>query len=333
MKIKKSLKLGLVIILLVLICIFSVLFSTPAAWGLSFFLLALGLVDFLSFLFLPTKNQLQLELPIFLSMGEEGKGELCLNSQGIISLPIHQVQLIQAPMELSFQRQSQNFQRFGLVLRPKQRGVFSELHFTVGVTDFFNLVERRTQEQVHQQLIVLPETRKIAPTFLNQLKKMSLAKRGYERTDKLRDFRPYRAGDPLKQVDWKLSSKQDDLILREYEVSQPESPTFILWGEADADFEALVSYYFSLQAVFFVQKKIPQIILGEKIYRGEILDPIIFAELQPFKEMPQIPSLTGSVIIFAPRQTPLLESFFQKLPEKSEKKVFTLAAIKEANNG
>lgn len=103
--------------------------------------------------------------------------------------------------------------------------------YDIGVTsfyvyDFFRIWRVRIDVNSFEKIYVLPRRLHIdeeeSKTVSDSAKRMSKTPNSYEKIE-ISDVRDYRPGDPLKSVHWKLSSKTEELIVRDYNSGSVDS--------------------------------------------------------------------------------------------------------------
>lgn len=87
------------------------------------------------------------------------------------------------------------------------------------VYDFFRIIRVRSDIGLYEKVFVIPRRLNMkedeSRTVSDSSKRTSRIPDSYEKIE-ISDIREYRPGDPLKSVHWKLSSKTEDLIVRDY---------------------------------------------------------------------------------------------------------------------
>ncbi|GAA3014450.1 DUF58 domain-containing protein [Tetragenococcus koreensis] len=121
-----------------------------------------------------------------------------------------------------------------------------------------------------------------------------------EHSFKIKKFRPYQPGDRLGQVDWKISSKQQELILREYEQKEPSKTILLFYGANSPYFEELLSLFYSLWQELSAQE-VQFILLGQQVKNQMRITEEDFAMVEPLEQEVEIPDFgQKQVIILIP---------------------------------
>ena len=114
---------------------------------------------------------------------------------------------------------------------------------SVYITDYFGMIPMRVKAKASVRITILPE---IFPAeigerlFAAEAEEGSADRKGDDRTE-IFQLREYQPGDDVRQIHWKLSSKLDELILKEASMPQSRS-RLVFWdkrtngtpGEMDA---------------------------------------------------------------------------------------------------
>lgn len=129
-----------------------------------------------------------------------------------------------------------------LKLPPQKRGLQKQIRLPLIATDLSGLLVRRSIRQIESELVILPKVARSEARELARLIQKQQVALNTGLPIETGDHRPYQMGDPMKRINWKLSAKSDELLLRE-QIAEPEFPILlILW----TDSEELISYCYSL---------------------------------------------------------------------------------------
>lgn len=117
------------------------------------------------------------------------------------------------------------------------RGVYNLGSFIVWVRDIFGVVDLKRKEDKNKIIKVYPKIYSIEEKIFkgNDIFKNTFrSKSSIEDTYSARDMRRYQEGDSLKRINWKVSAKQQELYIKNYEtVSGEEFALFLDMNEAN----------------------------------------------------------------------------------------------------
>lgn len=211
---------------------------------------------------------------------------------------------------------------------PKTRGVFTELPVILSSTDFLKLFAKQSLQPLKGTFPVLPQLQKLTAERLIQailaLQPDFYASFG-NHTFNVRNFREHHMGDPLRMIDWKQSSKRNELIVKEYEQEQEQAPLLILYGQQHENFEELLSIYYTTCQLLKNRLPFESVLLAD--YPTDLPDQQLFAVLQPEAEAPILPSYANkTLILFAPERTDTLLAQVDALERTNELFLVTIEA-------
>jgi hypothetical protein len=301
------------------------IFNNEAGWSLYFFLTLLFVVDLI--FILPSLRKIQVTLDESVQTPKLKTTSLPLqmfNYRPTI-LPIPK-------LTLTFDEQKHHFslyrgepKRLDVNWTPTSRGIYSELPLVLESQELWGLFAKRRTLSLQQNLLVLPENKPEVVALIGLLKQQ-LQKNPYgESNFILRNYRTYQPGDSLKNIDWKLSSKQQELIYREHETEQQQELALLFWGESHIYFEETLDIFFSLQNLLLKQMTFQRLLIGENIDSPYQINATAFASIQPFADAPkQLPKLTNrQIIVITPDYSQALESYVAKLMRNNRVQVYT----------
>lgn len=195
--------------------------------------------------------------------------------------------------------------------QPYTRGIVQKQMMHITASDLFGWFKKESTHTFTVDWQVLPAIHplgKVAGLFFQ--KQLTLNRQNFgEPSFKINKFRPYQPGDRLSQIDWKISSKQQELVLREYEQEQPSESVFLFYGSASPYFEATLSLFYSLwkelqgEGADFV-------LLGEQGMSQTYLTKDDFSFIQPLNQEVELPD-------FGQKQVILLVPEANQLPKTS----------------
>ncbi|MBO1305611.1 DUF58 domain-containing protein [Enterococcus sp. 669A] len=187
------------------------------------------------------------------------------------------------------------------IWQPTQRGLYQSMTLRYQSSDFFQLFTKSRKVEIAKEMLVLPQLQP-ARNILRLQETMKNQAFG-EPTFAVKNYRPYRSGDAPKNIDWKLSSKQSTLIYRELETEQLAQTVWLFISTPSEHFEAMLSYYYSLQTV--AQEPMEQYLFGDQLDDPAKIDALAFAQIQPLTTVPVLPDFKDkSIFLFTPEQTP-----------------------------
>ncbi|WP_438717630.1 DUF58 domain-containing protein [Enterococcus sp. AZ109] len=209
---------------------------------------------------------------------------------------------------------------------PAQRGLYQHVTIYYESSDFFELFNKSYEIKLAKQMLVLPQLQP-ARNILRLQETMKSQAFG-EPTFSVKNYRPYRSGDALKNIDWKLSSKQTTLIYRELETQQQAQTVWMFLGTPSSYFEELLSIYYSLQTV--ADEPLEQYLFGDQLTDPTRTDALAFAQIQPLTTLPVLPDLKEkNVVLFIPERTAQSAEITTQLGKENQVTVYdypTLAA-------
>ena len=168
--------------------------------------------------------------------------------------------------------QARNTQKVTFQLSSKFCGIVNIRTEYINIYDPMRLFRFRTAKKVGAAVSVMPEIHEIGGTvnFSDKINEESNAFSEFQSGDdpsEIFDLREYNAGDKLNRIHWKLSSKRDDLIVKEYSlpVDVPSTIFINLKCYEDSDytlpvFDTLVETLFSVSQFFIENERIHKIV-------------------------------------------------------------------------
>lgn len=193
---------------------------------------------------------------------------------------------------------------------PEKRGVFQTLPLTIESSDFLRLFTKIQFFQLTGPFVVYPVIQK--QVAINLLQYLSLEKNNRHsslgaQTFDVKNFRDYQYGDSLHTIDWKQSSKTEQLIVKEFYMEQTTSWVLIFYGISHKHFETILSIYYS---VFLALKTIisfQQYLLADLPTDCPEDEQVVY--LTPLKKEPNLPNIKQKkILLFSPTQTDYLKA-------------------------
>lgn len=299
--------------------IYVVAFDNATGWGLFFFLTFFLLFSLLSLLPSLKTIHASIEETLLCHVNEKRRVEIEISKRHRTFFPIPKlmVKLKSAffpipELNISF---SDVFKKDCFVLHfyrgdkkkislnwmPKIRGYYQSLPVEYHADDLFEIFSKKHGGDIRTDIIILPEVDEHAAALMSIFQEKRLVSQYGDARFAIKSFRKYQPGDPLKFIDWKLSSKHQDLIFREHETELHTEISVLFWGCPSKYFEKTLSIYYSLQEELRKKIKFKPYLFGENIKYPERVEAKSFAVIQPFSAPPLIPNIKHQqMFIFTP---------------------------------
>lgn len=285
---KQLVKLLLVLIGFALVTAYAVIFNNTSGWILWLFYVGFILLNLVTVLF--PLSQLNFTAPesVWTQAGEPFSLTVTVKSRGWFWVPALSVNLPGHSGKTSFQSFYHGQQlTLKFPLYDLKRGLYPDLPLVVTGGDWFGLFQKRRKQTLPMEIIVLPAVDETMALFAPRLRKEQQLTMFGERTADIRNHRDYRRGDSLKQIDWKLTAKSRQLMIREYQEKQESPVVMIFWGKMGPDFETQLAAYFGLQQQLSGKLTFQQYLVtaaGGEFLQGDRL----FATAQGFSQAPEL---------------------------------------------
>lgn len=205
---------------------------------------------------------------------------------------------------------------------PIKRGFNETISIEVTAKDYFGLLRKTRRFQLEIASTTLPRS-KTGETALvtNQLRKIGYTEPSAQKSFDIRNYRTYQYGDSLNRVDWKLSARSQELILREFEPEPTTQQTLCFWGEEAERFEQALDLTFSIAQHWTTAKNFHLLLLGDTTYAGGYQQEA-FATIQAGDAahfLSQAQHITSNqLVLVAPEKTALLEETYTTLQKKND---------------
>ena len=143
-----------------------------------------------------------------------GRAEACIEYYNIFNNKI-------SSFEMGFPIQALNTQRITFQLSSRYCGVIKIRTAYIRITDPLHLFSFKACRGVNTEIAVIPEAHEIGGSVsitdrVNEESEMFSENRPGDDPSEVFDLRDYIPGDKLNRIHWKLSSKKDDLIVKDY---------------------------------------------------------------------------------------------------------------------
>lgn len=321
---KNSLRILLVLFFYLLLFLYTVIFNNASGWTLFFFLTFLLVWNLISLLPSHKKIQLALLESSTYQAGQRSQLTVEMFAYRPLLLPLFALTVrLRSDTTANpsfFWAYTGTRKVLSFYWTPEARGLFSELPIFFYSTDFVQLLSKESIQPLTGPFPVLPKLEtELASSVIQKI--LTVQSNFYapfgQHTFLIRDFRSHQAGDPLRSIDWKQSSKRSELIVKEYEYEQEQESCLIFYGQRHVQFEKLLSIYYSMIQLLDGKMSYTTQLLAD--YPAETLNEDLFAVLQPFVEEPYMPAYSNKkLLIFAPEQTEKLQNHLQVLDRTNE---------------
>ena len=306
-----------------LLLLYAVTFNNSTGWMLSFFLTFLLIIDLISLI--PSLKMIKvapLEQTIY-TVNQMSKLSLLLFRYKSALIPMTDLQIALKGLN----RQQAHFllytgkqESLAFEWRPKKRGIFKELSLIIRCSDFLRIFRKQIIRQLPGPFIVMPELRQQEADRIAQAiftLHPSFKSLVGDPTFVIRNFRTHQFGDALRMIDWKQSSKRNELIVKEYEHEIEQETFLIFYGQHHEHFERLLSLYYSFHNAVGKQRHfIPRVMAD---YPSDTDPEMLFAAATAFTDNRPLPDLINKkLILFAPAETADLQEQLQGLKQANE---------------
>lgn len=312
-----------------LLCLYAVTFNNKLGWILLTFFTLFFLISLISMISPISKIYVKDLDERVLEIGEKSHLKIEIESKGKIKI-FYPVLVIENAV-LSFQKILPLFfkkrEDFVIELIPNRRGAYKTLEMKIRSSDLFGLLYKEKNQSIKANLFVLPH---FLPEVINLLPLIKLKEeiwRFGEPTFDLEKLRTYQKGDSVKQIDWKISSKKQTLIVKEYEQVKSVRPLLIFYGVRSFYYEQTLAVFYSLYQIiddvdFLLIESETRYWLNPSIYQ--------FCEIERSNDPGKFPELEAeNLIIFTPERTKRFEKQLEQLDKHKNIQVVDFTSLKE----
>lgn len=171
-----------------------------------------------------------------------------------------------------------------LLIQPEYCGKLEVSIKKIRVSDFLGLWSFSRRDKKKTELVILPKLSQIPVVVSEKTRMFPIDSEVHDRyhsgddVSEVFDMRKYRPGDRLQRVHWKMSARENELIVKEY--SRPEGAAVVLFIEGDAAlksqreksayFEKIFSVSYSLLEASCVHYAVWMEADGERLWRMRI---------------------------------------------------------------
>lgn len=239
------------------IMLFAITFNIKVGWFLCYFFLFVLFCSLLSLRGRFNRYQIQIEPLIHLNQGAEETITLrLLAKDGRLKLPPYlrgTLELTNDQFDLT-QKQSDDRQVLFLTAKIEgdlERGVYQSAQASFVSNDLFNLLRKTHRFPLETTILIMPQMRVAdsheVMSILSRQKLLPLGANFIKNQD-VKALRDYREGDQLNQIDWKLSAKRDQLIVKEFESDPQEDLIFLFYGNDGQYYEEMLALFYTIES-------------------------------------------------------------------------------------
>lgn len=316
---------------LFLALVYAVIFDSELGWGIFFFFSLFFLTTF--FLLYESIRQIELDVSDDLigNVGDKKNITIKLTSQKQRYLFYPVLLLKNEALGINQHLIWNFFKRKELYVEwiPLKRGYYNSLEIEVTSSDFFGLLYKKERLLIEKKIIILPKEFEKIDDLLWLVEPRVQKNLFGQTTFDFERLRLYQSGDSVKLIDWKASSKIQQLIVKEYEMYQPTKAVFIFYGVASFNYEKMLSIYFSLYQN--IQSQYCRFVIMEDLDKV-IEEPTLedFSKLTKSENPGRIPETNGEIIlVFTPEKTKRLLRELMAHNGKKDVQVIDYQMIKE----
>lgn len=319
-KVKKFLPITLFVFFYTLIFLYWVTFNSETGWYLFLFFTLFIIFD--SLLMFQSVKKVKLK-PLNLSSTNVGKKQLIklqltTDQKKKVFFPVLIIRCEELEIEerlIFFFKRNYTWQ---VEWTPKKRAVLESVTIEVISSDFFGFLTKSKTHSQQTRILILPESLSRTERLLKIIPPNFSRNLFGEPTFNLEKIKPYVPGESMKKIDWKLSSKRQELMVKEYEEYETNPLMFIFYGRASKNFESMLAYFYTLYQDVQT-KEVSFFLVGDGVSSQESIDIADFSKLEAKESPGTIPyQKNHQIIIFTPRQTKLLDRELDKLPAHTD---------------
>lgn len=212
-----------------------------------------------------------------------------------------------------------------------QRGHYEDIQVELLSGDLFYLFLKQHKLNATVDWNILPQkftnTHGLMSLFQFVFRNQALGETSYD----IKGYRAYTHGDSMKQVDWKVSSKQQEIMVKEFSYETEELPIFVFYGQASFYFEAMLDVFYNVYNQF-EHSPTSFYLLGEGVGESEVDDVMSFALIRK-KETIELEKFfkqqNKSAIIFIPELTESIKQEISSCAQSLTIQTITYQEMKE----
>lgn len=272
--------------------VFAAVFNTTSTW-LSFYFFTFFL-GFNALAIAQPLSRLQLKKTddILLPQGERQEIELVFTThkqRTLFYAQLHILITLKGHKQKLESRQTIGFTKnFSLTMEPfvLSRGIYEHPKMVLISSDFFGIWQRRLSLKLPFSLIVPPQFKPDeADAIMHYLLQAehSPFQSSHLKSFDLKKIREYQPGDRVNLIDWKLSSKKQEIMVKEFEDDKTDDPVFIFYGSQEEEYEETLSVFYSLYRKYLEATSIDTLVFnGDMLIKNPVVDE--FIRVQPITD-------------------------------------------------
>lgn len=195
--------------------------------------------------------------------------------------------------------------------KASKRGNYNSLEVLLESNDIFYFFNDKLKSKITIDWKILPKLNgaisQILPWIEDRKKKKTIGEMSYE----IKGYRSYTHGDSMKQVDWKLSTKHQDIMVKEFIQEDKKQLAFVFYPQQSLYFEKMLDNFFSLYKELEKEPVLFYFVSND--------DSLKITDVVAFSEIKKNTSITLSSVLSLPHQTTIL--FIPELTKSIEKEI------------
>ncbi|MGX6971207.1 DUF58 domain-containing protein [Vagococcus bubulae] len=333
-KVKNKLNLVKYILLFLMILLYTLIFLTTIGWILLSFMFVTFLCVLIS-LKLAKLSCLNISLETYLLANREDsvRTEMTIQNKtsGFVFFPVLKITI--EDLELTTYLYGYTGQKKVITIdwQANKRGKYETLDVLVESSDFFYFFYQQQISKIAIDWTVLPKllnTSSLLSLIEERQTETSIGEVSYD----IKRYRPYTYGDSMKQVDWKLSTKHQEIMVKEFKQEEQEQPVFVFYPQQSFYFEKMLDVFFSLYKEL-ENKPVSFYFANHDENSIEITDIMAFSEVKK-QESTNLSSIliedNQSVILFIPEMTNSIQKEVEAYIEQVDIQVITYEELKKS---
>lgn len=246
-KLKNTVSIIICLIIFLIVLCYTLIFLTTVGWILTMFMLLTMITSLISFKLADVKK-INIEIDDYLLINKDDEVSINItvqkNMPKFVFFPVLKVSI----EELDFQKYLYGYtgktKTMSLCIKMTKRGHYELANIELVSGDMFYLLLSSYHKKVPVDWYILPRYIKNPQSLLAMINFLVMDKQVGDMSFNIKGYRSYNHGDSMKQVDWKVSSKHQEIMVKEFSNETEEVPVFVFFGQASFYFEVLLDVYF-----------------------------------------------------------------------------------------